>query len=72
VRKNLSDANALANHKNLFGSTQLSRHFDFVECFGLSLLSMGTIAAEPRESQLDTSPTKSILSLRTAEIETTP
>ena len=35
--------------------------FDFVECFGLTLLSMGTIAAEQRGSRLDAPPTKSIL-----------
>jgi len=46
--------------------------FDFVECFGLTLLSMGTIAAEQRGSRLDAPPTKSILPPRTARIKTQP
>jgi hypothetical protein len=71
VRKGLGDANALVNHKNL-SAVHSFRYFDFVECFGLTLLSMGTIAVEQRESRLGTSPTKSILPLHTAEIETTP
>jgi hypothetical protein len=46
--------------------------FDFVECFGLTLLSMGTITVQHRGSGLDTPRTKSILPPCTAEIETKP
>jgi hypothetical protein len=59
VRKNPSDTNALVNHKNLsavhsFHDTSFfSRHVDFVECFGLTLLSMGTISVEHRAGQLE-------------------
>ena len=46
--------------------------FDFVECFSLTLLSMGTITVEHRGSRLHIPPTRSILLPCTAEIETKP
>jgi hypothetical protein len=59
-----------------FGATdeelQSGAFFDFVECFSLTLLSMGTITVEHRGSRLDTPPTRSILLPCTAEIETKP
>lgn len=42
-------------------------YFDFVECFGLAFLSMGTLPVERCGSPWDAPPTKSILPLRTAE-----